>query len=363
MKNQHWSEINEATSVLGIRILFFVYRVLGRGVFNLFLMPVIAWYFCFQGRARRASLSYLRRVRAQGGLPEGGPLWLANIKHFYSFGIGLLDKLAAWSGGLTPGEVRYCERREEFLKVVRSGRGCLLIASHLGNMEVSRMMADTHKRVKLNILVHTKHAESFNKLLKELDEASCLNLIQVTEVTPATAVMLNEKIQAGEVVVIAGDRTAVTGSGRESEANFLGAPAALPQGPYILASILRCPVYLIFSVREGKNYRIFIELFAERIRLSRREREQELSEWAQRFADRLAEYTLRYPLQWFNFYDFWWRPAKANAVDEPNHSGDSNDSYDASHSYNSSHSCDQSYDSTDSHYANNGSLTAEPSAK
>lgn len=315
MKNQHWSEINEATSVLGIRILFFVYRVLGRGVFNVFLMPVIAWYFCFQGRARRASLDYLRRVQEQGGLSPGASLGIYNIRHFFAFGVGLLDKLAAWSGGLTPGEVTYCERREEFLRVVQSGRGCLLIASHLGNMEVSRMMADTHRRVKLNILVHTKHAESFNRLLKEVDEASCLNLIQVTEVSPATAVMLNEKIEAGEVVVIAGDRTAVTGSDRQSEVDFLGAPAAMPQGPYILASILRCPVYLIFSVRDGKGYRIFIEPFAERIKLSRQKRDRELNDWAQRFADRLADYALRYPLQWFNFYDFWWRPAQTQAAE------------------------------------------------
>jgi predicted LPLAT superfamily acyltransferase len=317
MKNQHWSEINEATSVLGIRFLFFIFRVLGRGVFKVFLAPVIVYYFCFQGRARRASLDYLRRVREQGGLPAGASLRVQNIKHFYQFGIGLLDKLAAWSGGLTPGEVSYCERREDFLRVVQSGRGCLLIASHLGNMEVSRMMADTHRRVKLNILVHTKHAESFNRLLKEVDEASCLNLIQVTEVSPATAVMLDEKIKAGEVVVIAGDRTPVTGTGRQSEVDFLGARAILPQGPYILASILRCPVYLIFSVRDGNGYRIFIEPFAERIRLSRHDRDRQLNQWVQRFADRLADYTLQYPLQWFNFYDFWWRsPQVRDAAEE-----------------------------------------------
>ncbi|MGQ9427309.1 LpxL/LpxP family acyltransferase [Gilvimarinus sp. F26214L] len=312
MKNQHWSEINEATSVLGIRFLFLVYRVLGRGVFHLFVAPVILYYFCFQGRARRASRDYLQRVQAMKGIPDGRSLKRANLKHFFSFGSGLLDKLAAWSGGIRPAHVEYC-RRDEFLSEVESGQGCLVIASHLGNLEVSRMLADSHKRVKLNILVHTKHAEKFNRLLQEVDEASCLNLIQVTEVTPATAVMLNGKIEAGEVVVIAGDRTPIGSSERASEVEFLGDRALLPQGPYILASILRCPVYTIFCVRAESGYQVFIEPFAQQIRLSRKERERELQQWAQRFADRLADYVLRFPFQWFNFYDFWWRP------DNPEH--------------------------------------------
>lgn len=309
MNNKHWSEINEATSVRGIKFLFLVYRTLGRGVFNVILLPVILYYYCFQRRARRASRSYLQRVRAQGGLTESSSLRILNIKHFFQFGGGLLDKLAAWSGGIVPGDVQYLRYRE-FLDVVEGGQGCLVIASHLGNMEVSRMLADSHKRVKLNILVHTKHAESFNRILKEVDESSCLNLIQVSEVSPATAVILNEKVQAGEVVVIAGDRTPIGGGQRQSEVKFLGDLALMPQGPYILAAILRCPVYLIFCVRGDSGYQVIIEPFAEKIRLSRKNRDSELQQWTQRFADRLASFTLQFPLQWFNFYDFWWRPAE-----------------------------------------------------
>ncbi|MEX1032911.1 MAG: hypothetical protein WDZ30_06090 [Cellvibrionaceae bacterium] len=313
MKNQHWSEINEATSVAGIRFLFFVYRSLGRGFFYLFLLPVILYYFCFQPRARRASRGYLQRIRANGGIPEQASLWLWSIKHFFQFGSGLLDKLAVWSGVLSLADVHY-QRYREFLNLVESGHGCLVIASHLGNIEVSRVLADTHKRFKLNILVHTKHAENFNRLLKEMDEASCLNLMQVTEITPATAVMLNEKVQAGEIVVIAGDRTPVTGGQRQSDVEFLGDCALMPQGPYILASILQCPVYLIFCLRSKSGYRVIIEPFAELIRLSRKSRDTELAQWAQQFADRLAFYAVQYPLQWFNFYDFWWRPVDERHV-------------------------------------------------
>lgn len=307
MKTSHWAEINEATSVLGIKFLFGVYRLLGRPVFHVFLMPVIFYYFCFQSRARKASRDFLARVKACGGIPENARLGWWSLRHFYSFGVNLLDKLAAWSGGIRADYVR-TQHYEGFLDYLQKGRGALLLASHLGNLEVSRIMADAHKRAKLNILVHTKHAEKFNRLMKEVDEESCMNLLQVTEITPATAVMLSEKIEAGEVVVIAGDRTPVGGGGRHSTVNFLGQPCVFPQGPYILASLLRCPVYTIFCVRNSDGYHISIEPFAENIRLSRKNRDEELQGWSQRYADKLADMALNYPLQWFNFYDFWAEP-------------------------------------------------------
>lgn len=314
MKTRHWADINEATSVLGIKFLFAVYRLLGRPVFYLFLMPVIVYYFCFQGRARRASRDFLSRVQALGCIPADANLSWWSLRHFYCFGVSLLDKLAAWSGGVKGGYVR-TQQYEEFLDYLKGGRGALLIASHLGNLEVSRIMAGGHKRAKLNILVHTKHAEKFNRIMRDVDEESCMNLLQVTEITPATAVMLSEKIEAGEVVVIAGDRTPVGGGGRHSIVDFLGAPAVFPQGPYILASLLRCPVYTIFCVRDRGGYNIAIEPFADSIRLSRKTRDAELQHWSQSFADWLEELALRYPLQWFNFYDFWWLPAEEPAAE------------------------------------------------
>lgn len=310
MKTQHWSEIDEATSVLGIRILFAVYRFLGRGVFNLLLFPVISYYFCFHGAARRASRDYLRRVQARGAIPPKASIGWWSIKHFFRFGSGLLDKLAAWSGGSGLGDVRYFRCRE-LLEGIERGEGCVIIASHLGNMEVSRMLADSQRRVRLNILVHTRHAEKFNRILREVDENSCLNLIQVTEVSPATAVLLNEKVQAGEVVVIAGDRTPV-GGGRNSEVSFLDDRALLPQGPYILAAILQCPVYLLFCLRDRRGYQVILEHFADRIRLSRKDRDAALTRWAQAFAGRLEFYALQYPMQWFNFYDFWRRSPESD---------------------------------------------------
>ncbi len=298
-----WSEIEETTSVFGIRFMFFVYRILGRFVFSIFLFPVIAYYYFTQPVARLSSKEFLSRVQKLEEKFQKESLNRLSYRHFLQFGNSMLDKLAVWAGKVDLATVSY-SGREEFLKTVDKGKGALVIASHLGNQEISRVMADSHKRVKLNILVHTKHAQKFNKLLKDIDETSSLNLIQVTEVSPSTAMMLSEKINAGEVIVIAGDRAPI-GGGRQSSVNFLGDEAVFPQGPYILASIFKCPVFLLFCVNENPGYKIIIEHFAEIISLPRKQRDRLLTEWAQKFAARLGYYARQYPLQWYNFFDFW----------------------------------------------------------
>ena len=120
--------------------------------------------------------------------------------------------------------------------------------------------------------------------------------------------VLKEAIERGDWVAIAGDRTPVRGDERISIASFLGHDAPFPQGPYILAHLLECPVYLMFCIRQNGVYRLYFEMFAERIKLPRRDKQAAIGEWAARYAKRLESFCLIDPFQWYNFYDFWQTP-------------------------------------------------------
>ncbi len=112
---------------------------------------------------------------------------------------------------------------------LNQGRGQLLVGSHLGNLEVCRALGELGRQVRMNVLVHTRHAERFNRLLGEAG-ASHLRLIQVSELDPAVMLQLSQRLDDGEWLAIAGDRVPLHG-GRVTEASFLGHPAAFPQGP------------------------------------------------------------------------------------------------------------------------------------
>jgi len=208
-----------------------------------------------------------------------------------------------WSG-LFKAERLEFHGQEQMVHQMAEKRGGLLICSHLGNLDLCRVLS---KRAgfTLTVLVHTKHAETFNRLLARLDTESQLNLIQVTEVSAATVVLLSEKIGRGEFVAIAGDRIPVSSNPRIASASFLGDMAPFPVGPYVLANLLGCPVYLLFSLRAGRATEIHFELFRESILLPRQGRDHALAELVADYARRLEYFCLRAPLQWFNFYDFW----------------------------------------------------------
>ena len=313
MKPSHWASIGETGALWGLRFMFRVYHWLGRTPFRLCLYPVILYYFLIHRGARQASLDYLGHLEQQGLLPDGRSLAAHSYRHFLNFGESMLDKLAVWQGDITLEDIRFVGH-QAFDELADNGRGGLLIGSHLGNLEICRALAQRNTGMTFNVLMHTAHATRFNEMLRRVSGDSHVNIIQVSDINPATAIVLQQKLDAGEFLVIAGDRTPVSGEGNTREAPFLGEAADFPVGPFILASILRCPVLSIFCLRQeeaGKpGYDLYIEPFAERLRLPRKDRHAALDECIQRWAERLEHYCALAPLQWYNFYDFWARPGR-----------------------------------------------------
>ena len=301
---RHWAQINEVSFVAGMRLLFAVHRLLGRLPFRLMLYPVLCWYIAANGRARQASRSFLAQVRSyRPQLPLRSGLFGVFL-HFAAFGESLLDKMLLW-GGLFPINKVHLTGSAHITDAIAAGRGGLIICTHLGNLELCRVIGRQHPALKLTVLVHTRHAQAFNQMLAQLDPGSQLNLMQVTNMSPATAMVLAEKVAQGEFVVIAGDRVPVSPQPRVARASFLGRIAPFPIGPYVMAALLQCPVYLMFSRRSAEGAEVSFEAFRERIVLPRKQRDEVLAELASAYAARLEAHCLQAPYQWFNFYDFW----------------------------------------------------------
>jgi len=313
--SHHWASLEETSILWGIRALVWVYRWFGRWAFRFFLTPVVSYHFIAGRLARDASKEYLRHLGQR--FPElglSGTTW-ESYRHFLSFGETLLDKIIVWVGCIDPAQVDF-PNRGLLLELLEHKRGAMILSGHIGNLEICRAIANLRGHIHLNILVHTKHAAKFNRLLGGSGGSTTIQLIQVTELNPAIAISLQDKIEAGEFVVLVGDRIPVQGS-RTVRASFLGEEAEFPQGPYFLASLLKCPVYTLFCypTRPGR-FRIHLELFAESIRIPRGEpqRQQMLESLAGRFAERLETHCRLVPLQWFNFYPYW---AKSAIPDKP----------------------------------------------
>jgi predicted LPLAT superfamily acyltransferase len=300
---QHWAGQRERGSFILMKFTAWLARLLGRRLISPLLYLIVLYFYLFGAKARRSIRQYQRNLAAWSGRTELRPSRYSVLRHFMSFADALLDKLDVWNGKLGLEQVTLIDPSNACTQLHQPGRGQMLVAAHLGNLEVCRALAELGERVTMNVLVHTKHAEQFNRLLGEAG-ASHLRLIQVSELDAAIMLQLSERLERGEWLAIAGDRVPLKGS-RKVNVDFLGKPAAFPQGPWLLAGLLQCPVNLIHCLKIDKRYQVIIEPFAERLQWKRSERDEVIRHWTQRYADQLAQRCLDAPLQWFNFYPFW----------------------------------------------------------
>jgi len=312
-QQRHWSGEPERRGQAGLRFMLALWRYGGRLPFTLLLWPVVAVYWLTGLNARRASQRYLQRVAAYAQsrhvtLPQP----LNSYRHFLRFAEAMLDKVASWRGDLRWGkEIDFAPGAEATIRRAEE-KGQLILASHLGDIEACRAMAQQVSGLVINALVFTDNAQRFRAVLETIAPDAGVNLLPVSSIGPETAILLQQKIDAGEWVAIVGDRTAVNrqrgGVSRVVWSDFLGQPAPFPQGPFVLASALRCPVMLMFALREQGMLRVYCEPFADPLLLPRATRQQALQEAVDRYAQRLEAYALKAPLDWFNFFDFWSLP-------------------------------------------------------
>ncbi|QSX33924.1 glycosyltransferase family 2 protein [Shewanella avicenniae] len=304
---QHWSSISERGSLLGLKILLGCYRLGGHWLARLIMYPVIGYFFISGKHARQASMDFLRRVKQLR--PQHPQLiqqlsWRDGLKHFISFGNAALDRVDAWCDRITLSQVDF-PGKDQLAAQLERGRGAVLLVSHIGNIELCRAISIHQRQIKVNVMVMSDNSANFNKLIKQLNPDSQLDLLQVSELNPATAMLLQQKIDNGELVVIAADRTSRHSIGRVQYQPFLGQPAAFPEGPFILAGLLDCPVYTLFCIREHGRYIVEVQPFDTPLAGPRAERAARLQQASRVYAERLEQMALRAPLQWFNFYDFW----------------------------------------------------------
>lgn len=292
---ERWLHMTERGSVAGIRFLVVMATILGRRLTSLMLPLIAAWYAIVDGKVRRASQDYLQRVHGRATLGQ-------IIGHVRCFAQVTLDRLFLLRGRTSLFEIS-THGEEHLAALARDRRGAILVLAHLGSFEIMRGLSDS-KRFPVNVLGYFQNARLINAVLRGLNPGVDARLIQVRPNDPTFIFDVEDRIRAGEMVGTMGDRVGFDGKGLRVP--FLGGDAAFPTGPYLLASLLRCPVYLAFGLYRAPNrYDLYCEPFAERVELPRGHREEALRVLVARYATRLESYCRLAPDNWFNFYDFW----------------------------------------------------------
>lgn len=305
----HWARKKERGSFILMRFTALIARRLGRRILAPLLYMIVLYFYASDRRGRASIRQYQRCLATWSGRAELQPDHRSVFRQFMAFADCLLDRLDVWSGKLRLDQVSLDDPydiRTRLLQSRGNGRGQILVCTHMGNLDVSRAMAELGDQVPLNVLVHTHHVGHFNRLLDEAGERR-MRLIQVSDLDTAQMMDLSQRIERGEWLAIAGDRVPLHGD-RCVEVDFLGHTAPLPQGPWLMAGLLRCPVNLMFCLKVDGRYTIHLEPYIEGESWARGQRDATIQRWAQGYANRLAHRCLEAPSQWFNFYPYWKTP-------------------------------------------------------
>lgn len=301
-----WLSRRERGTVLGIRAAFRCATLLGRTATRPLVLAIALWYRLFDRRAVRCSQQWLERATGRR------PGFWAVYRHLATFAQVTLDR-AFLLTGRTKGLVFTRTGHDLLEQQAASGRGAVLIGAHLGSYEAMR--AGGHfDALRIRIVGYFANARMINELMYELNPSWRTQVIHLGEDPIQVMASVREAVEQGEFVAMMADRTGL--GDRAVEATFFGERAAFHGGPFLIASLLRCPVYLVFGLYRAPNrYDLHCERFADRIDVPRADREGALQRWVQAYADRVEHHARTAPENWFNFFDFWpQRAAPATAA-------------------------------------------------
>lgn len=311
----HWSDEKEVVSSnKPIKLLLILLSHLPAWCVYILVVPVGFFYLIFSKRARTECKIYQKQLKE---FSEGkSPKRISPFNQIASFSLCVLEKMMGWLGKENyENLIKHDDDLQNLIDLLDSGKGAVLIGSHLGNIELLRSLSSFNRtgvsrNVPVTTIMELKSTEQFNKTLQEINPGVSFNVIDAADIGPDTICTLQESIQNGGLVVVAADRTSARVRTRYIRQKFLGKYADFPYGVFLMTALLKAPVYFVYGLRSKtitlnpKNH-IFVEKSNIDFDCPRSERENRINELCAEYINSLERKCLEFPYQWYNFYNFW----------------------------------------------------------
>jgi predicted LPLAT superfamily acyltransferase len=279
--NSAWRDRPERGTPGMKRLIIWLALHVGRSFCRVLLVPICAYFLVTAPVARRASREFLSRAL---GRPAG---WRDTFRHLFVFATTLLDRVFLLHGRHGDIEVAVANAGA-FEDAIASGRGCLLLGSHLGSFEMLGVVGSVKRHLAINMVMHLDDSEGLRDLMAGSGFSIPYKVIPLGH--PESMLRVKECLERGEVVGILADR--VYGEEATQGVSFLGAPARFSTRPFRLARLTGAPTLMVFGLFLGGNqYEIAFEPL--------------VAPEPAPYAANLERYARRTPFNWFNFYDFW----------------------------------------------------------
>ncbi len=282
-----WDGKSKGT-VLGYKIFVNLIRKAGVRPAYALLFFVSSYYFLFLDNR---PIYYYFRKRLKYPATKAR---LSVFRSYFTFGQTLIDKIAI-SAGLRNHFTYEFDGIDLLKKTLAEKRGSVLLSAHMGNFEIAEyFFSEIDLDFQINLVTIDQEHSAIKAYLESIKKPS-VKLILIKE-DMSHIFEINEALAKNEVVCFTGDRY-VKGS-KSLRTELLGEEAQFPAGPFMIASRLGVPVIYVYVMKEP---RLHYHLYAREAQVKHRDAQWLLANYVQHL-EKMVE---RYPLQWFNYFDFW----------------------------------------------------------
>jgi predicted LPLAT superfamily acyltransferase len=182
-------------------------------------------------------------------------------------------------------------------------RGCVVLSSHLGSFEATRVVSFEDPSVVVHVVVDRALNPNFTRNLEAIAPGMAQLVVDASLPPAAVVLRVAELLRDGHWVGVPADRRMPGTPGVDVE--FLGRPCRLPRGPFALAAMFDVPVIMATGLYLDGAYELRFDRLQPVRTQARAERDAAVRELARQYAARLERYAVMAPGNWFNFFRFW----------------------------------------------------------
>jgi predicted LPLAT superfamily acyltransferase len=277
----------------GFRIFVWVLKYAGILPAYFLLRFVAFYFFIFSGKVFHYQFVYFRQRLVFSSWKS---VW-SIYKNYYWFGQSIIDKVVLMSGMDHPFRFEF-EGEVNLREMVNQHKGGLLLSAHIGSWEIAghllqRLGTDMH------IVMYDGEQQQIKEYLERITEKHSAHIILIKD-DLSHIYAIQEALSKNAFVCMHADRflegnKTITGT-------LLNKAAQFPAGPFLLACTFQSPVSFVFAMKDqALNYRFY----ASEAKIYAGPKEATSEEMLRDYCQAMEKTIRKYPLQWYNFYDFW----------------------------------------------------------
>ncbi len=217
------------------------------------------------------------------------------FRSYYVFGQTIIDKVSI-SAGMREKFTYEFDGIESLKKLIAEKKGGILISAHIGNFEIAEhFFEEIDINFRINLVITDLEHSDIKKYLESVTQKTTVKHIIIKD-DLSHIFEINAALGRNELICFTGDRY-LEGSKSLSE-KLLGQEANFPAGPFLIASRLKVPVVFVYAMKEPN---LHYHLYARETTVKYRDEKGLLNAYIENVESILQ----KYPLQWFNYFDFW----------------------------------------------------------